>query len=197
MSKRASMPAERRRLILEMLRQSGSVTVDQVQEQFGVSSMTARRDLGMLGDWGHLRRIHGGAVLTGSALGEQPFRTRVEQHVSAKQRQHWIRKSAQPRSPSASPAAPRTQCVTHRESNDTVTARCGRRGEDSRGHTPARGGGRAPYAVTLSEASWAGASSLNPLVRSFPIFSGMESLHDGCFDRQRSDSQIERRAGAA
>jgi len=31
------MPAERRRLILEMLRQSGSVTVDQVQEQFGVS----------------------------------------------------------------------------------------------------------------------------------------------------------------
>ena len=82
------MPAERRRLILEMLRQSGSVTVDQVQEQFGVSSMTARRDLGMLGDWGHLRRIHGGAVLTGSALGEQPFRTRVEQHVSAKQRQH-------------------------------------------------------------------------------------------------------------
>jgi len=86
MSKRASMPAERRRLILEMLRQSGSVTVDQVQEQFGVSSMTARRDLGMLGDWGHLRRIHGGAVLTGSALGEQPFRTRVEQHVSAKLR---------------------------------------------------------------------------------------------------------------
>jgi DeoR/GlpR family transcriptional regulator of sugar metabolism len=54
------MPAERRRLILEMLREHGSITGEEVQEQFGVSSMTARRDLGMLGDRGHLRRTHGG-----------------------------------------------------------------------------------------------------------------------------------------
>jgi DeoR/GlpR family transcriptional regulator of sugar metabolism len=80
------MPAERRRLILLMLRERGSVTVKQVQEQFGVSFMTARRDLAILKDRGHLVRTHGGAVLPDFVVGEQPFRTRIEQAVPAKLR---------------------------------------------------------------------------------------------------------------
>jgi DeoR/GlpR family transcriptional regulator of sugar metabolism len=86
MDKRTPMPADRRRLILEMLRERGSVTVEEVQKRFGVSLMTARRDLTMLSESGSLRRTHGGAVLPGFAGGTQPFRSRVEQHVPAKLR---------------------------------------------------------------------------------------------------------------
>lgn len=80
------MPAQRRRLILEMLQERGRVSVEEVQDQFGVSSMTARRDLSMLRDCGHLLRTHGGAILPESVLGEQPFRARLEQDVPAKLR---------------------------------------------------------------------------------------------------------------
>lgn len=80
------MPAERRRLILEMLRDRGSVTVDQVREEFGVSLMTARRDLAILKETGRLRRTRGGAVLPESGVREQSFRNRVEQNVPAKLR---------------------------------------------------------------------------------------------------------------
>jgi hypothetical protein len=40
-SKRPVVPAERRRLILELLREQGSVSVSAVEERFGVSPMTA------------------------------------------------------------------------------------------------------------------------------------------------------------
>jgi DeoR/GlpR family transcriptional regulator of sugar metabolism len=80
------MPAERRRLILETLREHGSVTVDQVQREFGVSSMTARRDLAILNESGHLLRTHGGAILRGGVVHEHPFRRQLEQHVRAKRR---------------------------------------------------------------------------------------------------------------
>ena len=80
------MPAERRRLILEMLREHGSVTVDQLQKRFGVSLMTARRDLTMLSNGGYLRRTHGGAVGAESLAGAQWFRSHLEQHVAAKLR---------------------------------------------------------------------------------------------------------------
>src|SRR5438552_2789445 len=86
MGKRGPMPAQRRRLILEMLRARGSVTVEEVQERFGVSLMTARRDLALLSETGHLRRTHGGAVIPEFMAGEQPFRSRLEQHVAAKLR---------------------------------------------------------------------------------------------------------------
>ena len=80
------MPAERRRLILEMLRERGSVTVEQVQKRFEVSLMTARRDLTMLSNSGYIHRTHGGAVIAEFLTGAQPFRSRVGQHVPAKLR---------------------------------------------------------------------------------------------------------------
>jgi len=86
MSKRPAMPAQRRRMILEILRQQGSVTVDEVQEQFGVSPMTARRDLALLARRGQARRTHGGAVLPELAAHEDSFDSRVGQDVEAKQR---------------------------------------------------------------------------------------------------------------
>ncbi len=82
------MPAQRRRLTLEMLRQQGSVTVDEVHERFGVSPMTARRDLALLAERGQARRTHGGAVLPELALAghEDSFDSRLGPDVEAKRR---------------------------------------------------------------------------------------------------------------
>ena len=70
------MPAERRRHIIEMLREHGTITVEEVQERLAVSSMTARRDLATLGESGHLLRTRGGAVVTGLSAGD-PFRAEL------------------------------------------------------------------------------------------------------------------------
>jgi DeoR family transcriptional regulator of aga operon len=84
--KRTVVPADRRRLILEILREHGSVSVGAVEEEFGVSPMTARRDLALLAESGHARRTHGGAVLPELAAHEDSFQSRVEQDVEAKLR---------------------------------------------------------------------------------------------------------------
>lgn len=84
--KRAVVPAERRRLILEMLREQGSLTVGAVEEAFDISPMTARRDLALLAESGHARRTHGGAVLPELAAHEDSFQSRLGQDVDAKRR---------------------------------------------------------------------------------------------------------------
>jgi DeoR/GlpR family transcriptional regulator of sugar metabolism len=84
--KRTVVPAERRRLILEMLREQGSVSVAAVEDHFGVSPMTARRDLALLAESGYARRTHGGAVLPELAAHEDSFQSRLEQDVDAKLR---------------------------------------------------------------------------------------------------------------
>lgn len=80
------MPAERRRLILELLSEHGSVSVAALQERFGISSMTARRDLAALDETGHARRTHGGAILPELASHEDSFQRRVDKNVGAKTR---------------------------------------------------------------------------------------------------------------
>jgi DeoR/GlpR family transcriptional regulator of sugar metabolism len=80
------IPEERRRLILEMLGERGSVTVATVERTFGISSMTARRDLAILAHEGRLRRTHGGAVLPELAGHEDSFRSRLEQEAEQKRR---------------------------------------------------------------------------------------------------------------
>jgi len=54
----------RKNEIIELLRQTGRVSVDELAEQFGVSAQTIRKDLNELNDKQHLRRVHGGAVMT-------------------------------------------------------------------------------------------------------------------------------------
>lgn len=53
---------ERHEAILELLRQNGRITAGEIQERFGVSFDTARRDLRLLEERGKLRRTHGGAL---------------------------------------------------------------------------------------------------------------------------------------
>lgn len=73
-------------MILELLREQGSISVAAVEEQFEVSPMTARRDLALLAESGYARRTHGGAILPELAGHEDSFQSRVEQDTDAKSR---------------------------------------------------------------------------------------------------------------
>jgi DeoR/GlpR family transcriptional regulator of sugar metabolism len=85
-SRGSILPDERRRLIVERLRQHGSVSVAGVEADFNVSPMTARRDLDELERRGIARRTHGGAVLPGLSSHEDSFVQRLEVAVEAKER---------------------------------------------------------------------------------------------------------------
>jgi DeoR/GlpR family transcriptional regulator of sugar metabolism len=81
---RAVLAEPRRLAIVEMLRSGGSVTVAEIEARFGVSSMTARRDLAELERQGALRRTHGGAVLPAVSAHEDSFGRRIGLDVEAK-----------------------------------------------------------------------------------------------------------------
>jgi DeoR/GlpR family transcriptional regulator of sugar metabolism len=66
------------------LRSTGSVTVAELEERFGISSMTARRDLADLERQGRARRTHGGAVLPAISAHEDSFVQRLETAPEAK-----------------------------------------------------------------------------------------------------------------
>jgi DeoR/GlpR family transcriptional regulator of sugar metabolism len=74
----------RRAAIADLLRGSGSVTVGELEERFGISSMTARRDLAELERQGVARRTHGGAVLPAISAHEDSFVQRLETAAEAK-----------------------------------------------------------------------------------------------------------------
>jgi DeoR/GlpR family transcriptional regulator of sugar metabolism len=76
----------RRREIAEVLRASGAVTVAEVEARFGVSAMTARRDLAELERRGVVRRTHGGAVLPTISAHEDSFARRLNSNAGAKRR---------------------------------------------------------------------------------------------------------------
>ncbi len=61
----AQLPAERRRRLLEIIREHGSVRASDLGVLLGVSEVTARRDLEALARRGLVERTHGGATLPG------------------------------------------------------------------------------------------------------------------------------------
>src|SRR5689334_2648878 len=83
---RPLMAAARRREIADLLHTDGAVTVAALERRFGVSSMTARRDLAELERAGLARRTHGGAVVPGVAAHEDSFHHRVGVEVERKER---------------------------------------------------------------------------------------------------------------
>lgn len=56
--------SERQAAIVEIARQNGRVTVDELAQRFSVSPQTIRKDLNELCDGKSLARVHGGAVLS-------------------------------------------------------------------------------------------------------------------------------------
>ena len=86
MTGRILLPDDRRRMIVELLRSRGSVSVAELEAEFGISLMTARRDLAELERAGYLQRTHGGAVLPAGSGHENSFAKRLEADVAAKER---------------------------------------------------------------------------------------------------------------
>jgi DeoR/GlpR family transcriptional regulator of sugar metabolism len=84
--KRARMPQQRQQQMAELVRETGSVTVPELEEEFGVSAATARRDLAVLERQGKVKRTHGGAVLPGLTQHEDSFQQRLGEAVEAKKR---------------------------------------------------------------------------------------------------------------
>lgn len=68
---------ERQRAILDILRQKGKVTVEELTLTFRVSPPTIRTDLSRLEDQALLRRTHGGALAIGNTLYEPPYAERA------------------------------------------------------------------------------------------------------------------------
>jgi DeoR/GlpR family transcriptional regulator of sugar metabolism len=67
------LASQRREVILAEVERAGGVRVSELTELLGVSDMTVRRDLEQLEAHGWLRKVHGGAVLTGSSTDEPGF----------------------------------------------------------------------------------------------------------------------------
>jgi len=57
----------RRQAILNAVKENKLVRVAELSKQFGVSEVSIRRDLVKLGEYGLLRRVHGGAVVAAEA----------------------------------------------------------------------------------------------------------------------------------
>jgi DeoR/GlpR family transcriptional regulator of sugar metabolism len=85
-SGRKVLAETRRREITEALRSNGAVTVAELETRFGVSPMTARRDLDELERRGLVRRTHGGAVLPTTSAHEDSFARRMKVETEAKRR---------------------------------------------------------------------------------------------------------------
>lgn len=85
-NKRTLMPEERRHRIERIVLEAGSVTGTALQEEFGVSQMTVRRDLGALENEGKIQRTHGGAVLPRVGGHEDSFGVRLEESAETKER---------------------------------------------------------------------------------------------------------------
>ncbi|MBG9791469.1 DeoR family transcriptional regulator [Paenibacillus dendritiformis] len=74
MSETLSKGEQRRRQILQRLKQNGRITIPEIIENFDCSEATARRDLDVLERKGELIRTIGGAIFEGAgAIREVPF----------------------------------------------------------------------------------------------------------------------------
>src|ERR687893_31345 len=84
--KRAMMPEQRQQRMAELVRETGSVTVPELEGEFGVSAATARRDLDVLERQGKGKKSPRGAVLPGLTQHEDSFQQRLGEAVEAKKR---------------------------------------------------------------------------------------------------------------
>jgi DeoR/GlpR family transcriptional regulator of sugar metabolism len=83
---RRFVPAERRRRMAALLQRRGSVSIAELEEAFGISAMTARRDLAALEERGLVTRTWGGASTLAPVAHEASFADRVQRDVERKRR---------------------------------------------------------------------------------------------------------------
>lgn len=80
------LPEERRKHIIDALRENGKVEVDELSETLGVSPMTIRRDLSALEEKGLVVRTYGGAVYPDIMNYEVPVNSKEISSRSEKER---------------------------------------------------------------------------------------------------------------
>ncbi|KAJ56231.1 DeoR faimly transcriptional regulator [Actibacterium mucosum KCTC 23349] len=77
---------DRRQQIVDLLMVQGSVTLEDLASQFGVSKMTIHRDLDDLEEAGLLRKVRGGASIETSSQFESDYRYRERRGAEEKKR---------------------------------------------------------------------------------------------------------------
>lgn len=77
---------ERRKAIINYLKENGSITVEELAEKLEVSNMTIRRDLKYLEDANLVARTFGGAILKDSLIGEIPYNEKTETGIEQKKK---------------------------------------------------------------------------------------------------------------
>jgi len=80
------LPSERCACIAEIIRQNGSVSVETLARELGVSVMTIRRDLAKLDQEGLIERCYGGAVLRREHTRETSYQEKKNLHAEEKKR---------------------------------------------------------------------------------------------------------------
>jgi len=80
------MGEERRTQILQIVRSTGRVRVNELAGLFDTSAVTIRNDLNALHERGLVFRSHGGAVLPDTILRESPVHERLKAHAEEKRR---------------------------------------------------------------------------------------------------------------
>ena len=77
-------PQQRQLNIIDILRRTGRVSVDELVAEFNASAETIRRDLSVLASTGKIQKVHGGALLPSNQQGEGPFQQRMAENIAAK-----------------------------------------------------------------------------------------------------------------
>lgn len=77
-------PNPRQAAILDLVRDSGTLSVEALAERFEVTLQTVRRDVGLLAEAGLLARFHGGVRAPASTTDNLAYRQRREMHADAK-----------------------------------------------------------------------------------------------------------------
>lgn len=80
------LQAERRKYILSLIKQNGSVVIEDLAKELNVSPMTIRRDLIYLEKNNMVVRTHGGAVSFNSLHEEVPYQDKVGSEIEEKKR---------------------------------------------------------------------------------------------------------------
>ncbi|MAM88483.1 DeoR/GlpR family transcriptional regulator [Allohahella sp. A8] len=75
----------RQQAIVELIRTSGSVTIEQLEQHFDVTPQTLRRDLNFLAETNQILRFHGGATSISNNR-NTPYTERKIQNLEGKQR---------------------------------------------------------------------------------------------------------------
>src|SRR5262252_5366825 len=83
----SALPAKRHLELVQLIRNRGQVTVNELASYFDVSGDTVRRDLDLLASQGLLKRTHGGAVAIDNLVQrDSTFMQRMSTRVPSKKR---------------------------------------------------------------------------------------------------------------